>query len=109
MHVAAHVDHRARAKRQKLLHEALITPLARGVDNHRRPLSRKMVYGRKNVRGIAGEKRTSARGEVVQFGVGGGGTDGVGGEFDAGDNVKVGGEEDGEEAAATVGVDEVGW
>lgn len=45
---------------------------------------------------------------MVQLGIGGGGSDSVCGEFDPGDGVKVWREEDGEEAAAAVGVDEVG-
>lgn len=67
------------------------------------------MHACKDVRGVSGEKGASVRGEVVQLGVGSGGADGVGGEFDAGDGVEVGGEEDGEEAAAAVGVDEVRW
>ena len=48
-----------------------------------------MGDGGENVGCVAGEERAAVRGEVVEFGVGGGRADGVRGEFDACDGVKV--------------------
>ena len=79
MHITAHIHDHPCAKRQELFHELGITPLAWGIDDHRRSVPRKGVYFGKDVRGISGEKGASVGGEVVQLGVCGGSVDGVAG------------------------------
>lgn len=108
MDVAADVDDGLGTECQQLVYKLDVAPLARWIDDDGCPVSWKVVYGCKDVGCVAGHKGALVGWNVVELCVCGCGADSFWGDLDAGDGVKVWGEEDGEEAGSTVGVDEVG-
>jgi len=109
MHVTANIHHSLAPKGHQLLNELVITAFPWRINNENRAVWGELPYSCENICSVACAERAFALRNVVQTSVVRCELDGVGGELDPCNDIKVLRECDSEEAAPAICVDQMCW